>query len=364
MLILNDTHIGVRRVGGTTPASAHALREYIRGDFQVALNAYTGTVLHAGDLFDTFEVSNYEFEETHRILHDWLESDKDNKLIAMRGNHDFHESAGKVSSWNLLMTILEMHFGNRVVPVTEGLTEIEREVYTIPHMANQDLFDLELEKALKNGSGKLFLHANCANPFADQSDHSLNVTLEYCQRFQEEGIQLIFAHEHQARCIDMKNGKLRHLSSFDPEADIIVMGNQTPTSIADCLAHGSAQKDGSKYAHVLDDRGMRQARLWSAASDFIQVDWTELDQVQGERFIRVVGDVGQAQSAEVIELIAKFRSKSNAFIISNAVKVEGIQTMENMDGASLEEIKAFNVREELFKIMTSEEIEVLTKVLE
>ena len=94
-------------------------------------------------------------------------------------------------------------------------------------MPNQDLFDLELATA-RMGNGA----TSCCTPTTTtsstvESDHSLNVGVEQAQGLIERGWKLVFAHEHQQR------------TALD--GNVVIIGNQIPTSVADCLGNDSKQ---------------------------------------------------------------------------------------------------------------------------
>ncbi len=366
LLILNDLHLGTQRGAGTTPASAAALKQFLFDQTRSILDQHKDKdVLINGDLFDKFSEEESTIEQTFQIFHNWLRK-SGRKLHLAPGNHDFSAKADKLSSFHLLGSILTAAHPDQVTVYAPELSKVQHGVWVIPHCLNQDLFDMELEKALEIAGeiGRLFLHANVMNPFAEQADHSLNVSEEMARRFAETPIQLVFAHEHQRRCISFNGASISQKTSFDPSADIIVMGNQFPSSISDCLPHGKAQEDGRKFAHVLTEGGWEQVETWTNLDNFTRVDWRDFSTVEDEMFIRVEGTAEQSEAADVVTAIAKYRSASQAFIITNAVKIAGVSNIEGFDGISLEDIRKFDVREALLELFEPEERRVLEKCLE
>ena len=366
LLILNDLHWGTQRGAGTTPATAALLKQFLFDQSrQVFMQHLDKDLLINGDLFDKFSEDEATIEQAFRILHDWLEA-SGRMLHLVPGNHDFSAKADKLSSFHLLGSILSAAHPDQVRVYGSELTKVQTGVWVIPHCLNQDLFDMELEKALEMSGeiGRLFLHANVMNPFAEQADHSLNVSEEMARRFAETPVQLIFAHEHQRRCITFNGKSISQKSDFDPSADIIVLGNQFPSSISDCLPHGRAQDDGRKFAHVLSDGGWEQVQTWTNEGNFTRVDWRDLGSIGDEMFVRVEGTAEQSEAADVVTAIAKYRSKSNAYIITNAVKVAGVNSIKGFDGISLEDIRKFDVKEALLELFTTEERAVIEKCLE
>lgn len=342
-LILNDTHLGVKRSGGTTPASALLLRDYLQTSFATFINQHRDKdLLINGDLFDAFEIDTQDWVVTYNTLVSWLlESQSHLTLIA--GNHDQQPRGDKVSSFALLCHVLLSRFPKQVTVITwdDGFTKLDSNLYVIPHMQNQDLFDAEITKAITLGAtGHLLLHANFDNPFTAHSDHSLNVSHEQAVDL-AKSYRIVFGHEHQS-CTGINSR-------------VLVRGNQWPSSIADCIAPGGRQVGGKKHAMVIaDDLGHQDIETWSAASDYVELDWQDLGETQA-RFIRITGSASAAQASDVINVVAKYRSTSNAFIVSNAVAIEGVEGMGDFADLSMEQIKSFDVLQALLEELTAEE---------
>ena len=348
-LIINDLHVGVRRTGGTTPRSAQALRGWLVERIRtLAFNHLDKHLVVNGDALDGFTVDVQDMWNLLDVWDDWLyKSDGDLYLIG--GNHDFSAKGDKVSSFELMCRILKMAHPTRVHTHMDGLRKMWRDdVWVIPHCLNQDLFDLEIDSALeKMPSGSvLFLHCNYDNKFAIHSDHSLNLSREKAVELNEAGIKLIIAHEHNKRVL--RRGR------------VYITGNQFPTSVSDCL-----DDNGAKFAHILDaDNEISEIQTWDNKGGFVDVDWTQLNEVQDELFIRVSGTSTQASSNEVITTITKFRAGSEAFVVANAVKVEGLEGLDGFEELSLEQIKGFDVQAALLEKLEPEEQVVIKRLLE
>lgn len=346
MFIINDLHIGARRTGGTTPASREALRDYlltrIQELFDQAVRSNQGHVVIAGDLFDDFEVDTRDFIAAYQILSGWL-AGPCRSLTLIAGNHDHSPRGSKMSSFHALAEILVSAFGNRVhvLPIgRHGWVDPTLGVYAVAHCPNQDLFDQALSE-VPAGVKWLLLHANLDNNFAVESDHSLNVSAEQAKAFNDAGTALVFAHEHQART--------------GADGWLVVMGNQVPTSIADCLGNNE------KFAHVIDEGGLRQLQVWSARDSFVDVPWHDLAGAEGQ-FIRVSGTATAAQASDVVNTIAAFRQRSDAFVVSNAVRVEGIVDVQDLP-EKFEAAKVFDVMEFILSHLDADEAEVVKGLL-
>ncbi len=349
-LIMNDLHLGVARVTGTTPTSASALKEYLQDEFKVTIHEHLDKdLVILGDLLDGFTIEGRELVEVYFTFASWLLA-SGRTLHLIPGNHDYSAKGDKLSSFHFLGQILSAQFGNRVVVYEPEFSTISEGLYTVPHCLNQDLFELELAKALEAESGDLLLHCNVMNPFADKADHSLNLTESWAERLTAKH-RLIVAHEHQRRKVPMGFG-------------IHILGNQFPSSVADCL--DIAGQRGMKFAHTLDEQQILDiVPTWSANEDigFRQVDWQELGSVSDRGFIRVTGHATAEQAAEVITAIAKFRSKSQAFVVTNAVVVEGVNNMGALTESSLEAIQSFNVLGALMELLEPAERKVIEEIL-
>lgn len=349
-LCISDLHLGVNRQSGTTPASAQALQSYLLESFDTLINQHLDKdLLIAGDLFDAFTVDSVTLLRTYETLANWLQ-DSGRKLTLLRGNHDWRAKADAVSSFNLLGSILLQQFGSDKIQVVNNPTLVAEAVYCIPHLANQDLFNMEIEKAADLKDHLIILHANWSNNFATRSDHSLNVNEEQARVILANGNRMFFGHEHQRRTC-MSGG-------------VMLAGNQFPSSISDCLSHGAAQTDGKKFAHIIeDDRSIAALQVWSAAENYAEVDWQELDNAPALAFLRVVGKATAAQAADVVDRIANLRRNSDAFLIGNAVQVEGVAGMDELAGASFESVKSFDVLGSLLDQLDEREATVVKELM-
>ncbi len=351
LVILNDLHLGAKRVGGTTPVSADRLKGYLLSALSDFLKTIKGAdLLIAGDLFDDFDVEPRQLLETYTVLSTWLSS-CDSALYLVGGNHDFSPRGDKVSGFHLLANFLIGRFEGRVTLIDKGLNHVRDNVWAISHVANQDLFDMELDRAMTLDGGYLITHCNfMPPPCHGRRDHSLCVDEDRARALTERWI-VLNAHEHQ---------HLTHTFS----KPVICMGNQWPSSVADCLVKGVAQLDGRKYAHEISDTGVRRIETWCADASFVRVDWRELDSVPASvEFIRVEGSASAEEAALVTAAIAKFRQVVDAYVVANAVSVEGVQGVEDAADAVFENVKAFDVMDALLEHLTPEQQAVIEEVL-
>ena len=346
MLIINDLHLGVQRSGGTTPQSQIYLKNWLRGKVRMLIDGEYGAVTVNGDLFDGFTVDIAEVVKAYEMFADWMHIAPTRKLNLIQGNHDWNPRGDKMSSFHLLCHFLKAHFDDRVRVFDTGFDELTPEVFCIPHMPNQELFNMEVQKAISypiafGSAGYLLLHCNYKNGFAENSDHSLNLGDDQVGDLIKAGWKLVLGHEHIG--YELRGGK------------VIVVGNQFPSSVADCL--GNTNKHALRIMHD----GVAYVETWGAGTSFARADWQGLADVSSDHydFIRVEGEATAAQAADAISAISKFRQRSRAFVITNAVKVEGVVAAEEMAAKSIEDIRAFDVLGAIFEHLEPREVEVV-----
>lgn len=346
MLWLNDIHIGFDRKGGTTPASQESLRGYLHAEFRTTLEeSEDDHLVIVGDLFDDFEISARDWIQTYYTLSAWVLRNKMLTLVA--GNHDWSPKGTKVSSFKVLCDVLVHGYGEmvQVINIDEGAV-VAPGVVAIAHCSNQESFEGLLSVTMAVPPAYLLVHCNFDNKFAAQTDHSLNISYEKAREITEAGTTLVFAHEHIAR------------KAF--AGKVVVLGNQWPTSIIDCLGNTM------KSAHRLVDDRIQTIATWSVEDPegFAEVDWRELanPELCTAGFIRVVGKAGANEAADVINAIAKFRQKSGAYVISNAVDVDGVMSAEALP-ESFEAARRFDVMEYVRQHLESDEMAVVEGLL-
>ena len=344
MLVVNDTHLGVVRTGGTTPQSQQALRDYLRTSLASLLAEHRGEhVVFNGDTFDSFQVETCELIGAYEILAEHL---KDGQLTMIMGNHDASAKGSKISSFHLLCHFLKVLSPERfrMVDNNDGFCNVQGNVWSISHCLNQSLFDMELDKAVaSDGVGQyLLLHCNYKNGFAENSDHSLNINDDQVGKLMIAGWTLVLGHEHIG--YELRGGRVK------------VVGNQFPSSVADCL--GNKEKN----ALFIDGDGSRYVNTWKSEQTFAEVNWQELlsdNPVPFANFYRITGDATAAQAAEVIGAVSKFRQRcvSDVFVVTNAVKIEGAEAFAEMAEVGAAGVKSFDVLAAIFENLDEKEVE-------
>jgi len=329
--VLNDLHIGAIRSGGTTTQTAWALRQNLLGRMGDLFNRVVeGDIIINGDLFDEFLVPMTDLWEAVRISSHWLQADPKRSLYVARGNHDIAKNTTIMSAFDLYCKVLGHMYPSQFSAITEPTRIADHQMVVIPHMPNQDLFDLALTNV--EPAQWLLVHCNYDNKFAVEADHSLNMSKEQAEALPFQHI--IFGHEHQQR--EALGGK------------VVVVGNQMPSSVADCL------NNDSKRLLRLHSGGWEQEQVWSADSPagLARVDWRRLDTYDDlQAFVRVEGTATAEEATNAISAISRFRSRSAAFVVTNAVTIDGVSTDEEAIRASLSEAKGFDVIEALLGLL-------------
>lgn len=349
MLLISDTHCGVSRVAGTTPATQAALRQYVRDNLESLLRYGDREVTCNGDLFDGFSVESHELVKVFDIFSKWLEGNSGRHLNLVGGNHDFSAKGDRLSSFHMLGHFLrEVHPG-KVDVYDQGFTQIHDNVWCIPHCLNHDLFDIEVQRATDtNVSGDyLLLHCNYKNGHAENSDHSLNLNDDQIGALMRAGWNLVIAHEHIGYTLRGER--------------VIVVGNQFPTSVSDCIG------DEVKHCLRIENGKHEFIETWHSEGNYLEVDWQNLRDGTAEigehRFIRITGEAKADQAADVVNVVAKFRQTSDALVVGNAVKVEGQAVFDEMALESTESIKAFDVLNAIYSQLEPREVEVVRSLI-
>lgn len=356
MIVLNDIHLSVNRAAGTTPASAMQLRRWLQTQFANFIGEINEPLLINGDLFDGFNADNIDVLDCFHTLSTFAER---NALYLVAGNHDLAKDSNKLSSFEWLASVLRTIHPNNVFTIMSPTWLSSRGIYVIPHLVNQQALDeaiaclLEtvVPEATAYGNTIKFclFHANYDNHFAAQADHSLNVSREQALALIAAGVMPVFGHEHPKRVVDLGDGI------------VLCTGNQWPSSISDCI--GSK----GKFAHRLLPSGNYESiQTWEpdGVAGYVEVDWRDLDQPIADTtsFVRVTGESTFEAAAEVVSAVSRLRQRSDAFVVTNAVKVAGAgDELELAENAQVSQ--KLDVVNLLLEVLDEKEAERVKEVL-
>lgn len=345
-LIISDLHLGVNRSGGTTLASLNALREYghTKHCDLLGLANDGDTVIVNGDLSDVYDIPLGQAIEIYVVVGDFLRTKKSSRVVWAVGNHDLSKDSSKLGTVAFLGALLEAQFPGRF-QLLDRAGLFESDTYIIPHVANQEMFDMELTR-IPTGVKFVLLHCNYDNEFAGAMDHSLNLSRKQAKMLKERGITMVLGHEHQQR--DLMGGA------------VAIVGNQFPSSVSDCLSNET------KRCAVIENGELSFIQTWSRDDKvgyFKEVDWRDVASFIHEPsgFIRVVGNAKGEEAAEMIKAISTLRSKSEAFVITNAVQVEQAEGLAEI-AASVEDVRSVNVIDLLLEILDPEQGRVVRQL--
>lgn len=334
LAVLNDTHIGALRSAGTTPRTAYDLRRYLLSEFGRQLDDIDCDLLINGDLFDKEMIPLSDLLQAYKLLLNWLA--KGHKLWLSPGNHDLSKTSTTMSSFQLLGQLLTQE-GLECEYISD-LKEIYPGYWVLPHLPNQDLLNDRLSKVPECQA--LFVHCNYDNNFAAQSDQSLNISRDQAEACKAQFI--IFGHEHQTRTA--MDGK------------VVIPGNQVPSSVSDCLNC----VENTKFM-VTMELGVPVMRP-VLELPFERLHWDDLKPEGNPLFIRVEGSAETVEGAAVVQAISRFRAKSQALVITNAVKIASDEGKMAEFADSLESVQAFDVLAALLELLTPEEQEVVKEL--
>jgi calcineurin-like phosphoesterase family protein len=318
-LLLADLHFGLKRKSGATQTSMAAYADFQFHTVESILaESADDHLLILGDIFSEAEVDNAVFLRTFELLSQW-----EGRLTLVMGNHDQVKDRSKLSSISLLARLLPN------AELIENPTAFP-DYWIIPHLKNQELFDQALAKA----EGQVILtHANFSNPFAAESDHSLNITPEQAAKHP----LIISGHEHNARQL----------------GNVHMLGSPYPCSIAEVT---------DKFCHTWDGETAPVPFLTWSNEQYTEIDWRSLEPTD-HQFIRVIGDAPADEAATVLQEFSKFRAASPAFFISNSVKIgnleigaldESSEELENFDPvAALKSVLSEKHRARLEEVMAA-----------
>lgn len=316
MIVLNDIHLGVQRAAGTTPASALALRHQLQQSFAQFVAGVNEPLLINGDLFDGYDADRADLLQCFHTLRQFS---CHHPLFLVAGNHDLSKDSHKLSSFELLCQLLVASNPEYVNVIMRPTGLLNAPIYVIPHLVNQTEMDEAIAYFLEDvvpgakGAGEPFkfclFHANYDNHFAAQSDHSLNVSQDQALALIAAGVMPVFGHEHPKRVVDLGDG------------DVLCTGNQWPSSTSDCI------NIKGKFAHRLHNNGNYEAiQTWNPAEagGYFEIDWRDADTFHSNAgFVRVTGEATFDEAGEVVTAVAHLRQRSDAFVVTNAVKTAG-----------------------------------------
>lgn len=350
-LIINDLHLGVQRSGGTTLASATELREFAHTKHRELLELAPlhgcGRIIVNGDLTDVYDIPLGQALQIYCDTDAFMDSYPHTEVIWAVGNHDLSKDSSRLGTVAFIGALLALKHPDYFKLVDKPTLLDDGATYVLPHVPNQDIFEMELDR-VPEGVKHLLLHCNYDNTFAMAADHSLNLSRQQAKALKERGITMILGHEHHQK--ESLGGS------------VLVVGNQFPTSVSDCI------ESAGKRALIVDGGACHFIPTWTpddADGWYAEVDWTDLKEIEeeGRGFVRVNGSASAAEASDVVKAISAFRQRSQSFVVTNAVAIEQTEGLGEL-ASSIEDIRNVNVMSLLLEMLEPaqrEAIEKLTK---
>jgi hypothetical protein len=126
--------------------------------------------------------------------------------------------------------------------------------------------------------------------------------------------------------------------------------------VEECIA--AAVADG---ALLIEDGQVKFKTTWKAEDNYYEVDWRDMEVDMDCLFIRVTGEATANEAADVIKAVSQLRQRHEAFVITNAVKVEGVSS--DYATESIESLKAFDVVGAIMEELNEQEQECVKGLL-
>lgn len=298
----SDPHIGTVRNSHTTVQSRAALKfELFKTSARLIEVTGSDPLFCLGDLFDTDSNDEATIMQGADVVK--------RCTAVLGGNHDLPNREGKLSSLQLLSSVIPGRIvcGSTDEPGYMLYITAEAVVYMVPHMATQDLFDLSLSEVLGaasqvvDRSKVLCLHCNY-NSGLIHNDASLNLTREKADELLEVFDYVLLGHEHEHRTLH--GGKL------------IILGNTHPTSFSDI---------SDKYLWEFDGSGFRPHLLWSRSDGYLNMDWEQgSDELHDTvQFIEITGKAPAERLPDIAQGIASlWKTCPNLLMVRNNVEAD------------------------------------------
>ena len=316
--MFSDPHLGLVRSSHTTVRSREALRLRL---YQQALTAISlleaegiEDIFCLGDLFDTYSNGEKTIAQGADVV--------DRLSLCLAGNHDVANREDAVGSLQLLYQRMDKThpFDNPVIlprefgkPFYSHNYACGVEVFSVPHVANQDIFCASLEMALNatrpNHQNVLLLHCNITVPNGLEisgESTSLFLTEDWQDKLLEKFAKVFIGHEHQA-------------SSF-ADGRILVLGNTFPLNFGEI---------GDRFAYIFnpDTTEVSKLQLFDAKSESLLVTADNFiessEDILPRAFVEITGTIYRGAQVDLAKKISAYwREHPEVLMLRNATTLE------------------------------------------
>lgn len=302
--LFTDPHLGL---GARTNTSASSTKALDHALYTKAANIVTkyNNLICAGDLFHRSHNREGVISQGAKIA--------SNCDLVIGGNHDNTNRADDCSSLDVVTKICDSVLTTVVggVQIYADLEFDSGEIVTVvPHHSSQELFDQAITRACDCKGDLVILHCNFNNPFVDEIDTALNLTIAQAERLLKSYSYIVIGHEHMTRW--EMNGRL------------LALGNTHPTGFSDI---------SNKYVWHFDktqDSPWSRTKIWDKSELYISLTASEIyDLPESEfevgkgtvtpQFVDIVGDLEAEHMPELAHRIGLIWDKWSPFMVRNQV---------------------------------------------
>lgn len=302
--LFTDPHIGLGARTNTSASSTKALDQSLYTKAACIVNKYDNLIC-AGDLFHRSHNREGVIAQGAKIAN---ECD-----LMLGGNHDNTNRSDDISSLDVVTKICDSVLTTYVgsVQIHPELEFDSGEVVTmIPHHSSQELFDQAIVRACEYKGDLVILHCNFNNPFVEEVDTALNLTIAQAEKLLKHYSYIVIGHEHMTRW--EMNGRL------------LALGNTHPTGFSDI---------SNKYVWHFDktkENPWSRTKIWDKSELYIALDAADIfdlpesefevaEGVEPPQFVDIQGDLDAENMPELAHRIGLIWDKWSPFMVRNQV---------------------------------------------
>ncbi|CAM0043108.1 SbcD-like subunit of palindrome specific endonucl ease [Vibrio phage K120 g1] len=324
--LFTDPHIGLGARTNTSATSTKALDHSLYAKAANIVNKYNNLIC-AGDLF-------HRSHNREGVIAQGVNIANGCDLM-LGGNHDNTNRTDDCSSLDIVSQVCESVMTTPVGRVL-GHPNLEfdsgEKVTMIPHHSSQELFDQAIVRACDYSGDLVILHCNFNNPFVDEVDTALNLTIAQAEKLLKHYSYIVIGHEHNTR--------------WEMNHRLLALGNTHPTGFGDI---------SNKYVWHFDktqENPWSRTKIWDKdylyvelnASDIFDLPESEFDVNEGvepPQFVDIVGDLDAEHMPELAHRLGLIWNKWSPFMVRNQVNAVTEATESLMEeGYKIEDFSA------------------------
>lgn len=302
--LFTDPHLGLAARTNTSASSTKALDDKIAAQTRTVMVGKSNLIC-AGDLFHRSHNKESVIAQGLNIasLCD----------IVLAGNHDSTNRKDDRSSMDIVASVCDsvLSIETGAFGVFPGLEFDSGEIVTVvPHHSSQELFDQAIDLACQSTGDLVILHCNFNNPFVDEVDTALNLTIGQAEKLLKYYSFIVIGHEHNTR--------------WEMNYRLLALGNTHPTGYSDI---------SNKYTWCFDkskEKPWSRTKVWDketgylslAASDIFDLPESEFELEDGAvapQFVDITGDLDAENMPELAHRISLIWDKWKPFMVRNQV---------------------------------------------